>query len=192
MGAKGSHLSSSDMKSLEQSTYFNRRELKKWHKDFVRDCPSGQLKREEFQTIYRQFFPEGDPSKFSSFVFNVFDVNKDGYISFTEFIHALSITSRGSIDEKLEWAFSLYDLDNDGYITRQEMVEIVTAIYTMLGKQLEVKKLATEDTPEMRVDKIFHSMDTNRDNKLSKEEFIAGSKRDSWIVKALTFGSHNE
>ncbi|KHJ45118.1 hypothetical protein D918_04422 [Trichuris suis] len=130
------------------------------HKDFVRDCPSGLLKREEFQTIYRQFFPEGDPSKFSSFVFNVFDVNKDGYISFPEFIHALSITSRGSIDEKLEWAFSLYDLDSDGYITRQEMVEIVTAIYTMLGRQLEVKKLAAEDTPEMRVDKIFDSMDT--------------------------------
>jgi Ca2+-binding EF-hand superfamily protein len=172
------------------------------HTGFLKDCPSGTLTKEEFQKIYRQFFPFGDPSSFADYVFKVFDSNKNGTIDFKEFICALSVTSRGKMEDKLDWAFQLYDIDGDGKISYEEMLAIVEAIYKMvslviLHRQVFGLTVATqvgsmvklpedEDTPEKRVRKIFRMMDKDENGSLDMAEFKEGSKRDETIVSALS------
>ncbi|KAG9238997.1 neuronal calcium sensor 1 [Amylocarpus encephaloides] len=163
------------------------------------------LTKEEFQKIYRQFFPFGDPSSFADYVFNVFDSDKSGSIDFKEFICALSVTSRGKMEDKLDWAFQLYDIDGDGKISYDEMLAIVEAIYKMVCGKCAISWLripasfadysqvgsmvklpADEDTPEKRVRKIFRMMDKDENGSLDMEEFKEGSKRDETIVSALS------
>jgi Ca2+-binding EF-hand superfamily protein len=223
-----SKLSQEQLTELQRSTHFDKKELQQWYKGtqknwlrvfalfltppgFLKDCPSGMLTKEEFQKIYRQFFPFGDPSSFADYVFNVFDSDKSGSIDFKEFICALSVTSRGKMEDKLDWAFQLYDIDGDGKISYEEMLAIVEAIYKMvcvlahhvytretsntlnersvltLLKVGSMVKLPTdEDTPEKRVKKIFRMMDKDENGSLDMEEFKEGSKRDETIVSALS------
>ncbi|CAJ0924331.1 unnamed protein product [Ranitomeya imitator] len=105
MGKPNSKLAPEMLQDLVQSTEFSEQELKHWYKGFLKDCPSGILNLQEFQQLYIK--------------------NGDGTIDFREFICALSVTSRGSFEQKLNWAFEMYDLDGDGKITRLEMLEII-------------------------------------------------------------------
>jgi len=157
MLCRQSKLSPQQLDELQKSTHFDKKELQQWYKGrlnaipnypaprwdalltndahagFLKDCPSGTLTKEEFQKIYRQFFPFGDPSSFADYVFKVFDSDKNGTIDFREFICALSVTSRGKMEDKLDWAFQLYDIDGDGKISYEEMLAIVEAIYKMVS-----------------------------------------------------------
>jgi Ca2+-binding EF-hand superfamily protein len=184
MGAHKSKLNPQAINDLSEKTKFTPEEIRHWHDGFLKDCPTGKLTKNEFAKIYNQFFPHGDPSAFAAFVFNVFDENGDGSIEFEEFLQALSITSRGRLEDKLEWAFRLYDLDNNGTITRDEMLQIVKAIFSMVGNHANFKD--DDNTPEKRVERIFNLMDTDGNGELSKEEFLEGAKQDKSIVQALS------
>merc|ERR1712086_392523 len=165
MGANASKrkngLKAKDVQELAEKTKFSEDEIKHWHEGFLKDCPTGKLTKTEFSKIYAQFFPHGNPEAFASFVFNVFDDNGDGSI-----------------------AFELYDLDGDGTITREEMLEIVKAIFSMVGNHAKFKD--DDNTPEKRVERIFEIMDTDNNGSLSKEEFLEGAKKDQSIVQALS------
>jgi len=168
-----------ELSELVENTHFDGKELKKWYAGFIRDCPTGALNKEQFINLYSGFYESGNASKFAAHVFRTFDNNGDGTIDFREFISSLSVTTRGTLEEKLQWAFHIYDIDGDGFITQNELFSIVKAVQKMVGAIDDASITKTKMT------KIFNKMDKNHDSQLSLEEFITGAKEDETLVYML-------
>ena len=191
MGNTDGKLKSKELETLRIDTEFTDNELKEWYqwyRGILLDMPNGRMDVEEFKKIYNRMFPSGVDDKYAEHVFRSFDKNKDGQIDFREFVISISITSRGTLEQKLQWAFKVYDIDEDGYITRKEMLEIVKAIFKMSRQNSLSNSLSVSEdvaTPEERVDDIIKQLDANMDGKLSEKEFIDGSKNNPDIASKL-------
>ncbi|XP_053407400.1 Kv channel-interacting protein 4-like isoform X5 [Mercenaria mercenaria] len=169
---------------LCKNTKFTRKELQIMYRGFKQECPTGIVNEETFKEIYAQFFPQGDSSTYAHYVFMTFDHDRNGSISFEEFVMGLSVLARGSLPERLQWAFNLYDINGDGIITKDEMTDIVGAIYEMMGRF--TLPVVEEYSAREHVDKVFSKMDLNKDGVISFEEFMDSCRMDENIVRGMT------
>nr|XP_033503064.1 calsenilin-like isoform X4 [Epinephelus lanceolatus] len=168
---------------LQAQTQFTRKELQSLYRGFKNECPSGLVDEETFKSIYSQFFPQGDATTYAHFLFNAFDMDRNGSIRFEDFVIGLSVLLRGSVTEKLRWAFNLYDINKDGYITKEEMMAIMTSIYDMMGRY--TLPSVRDDSPSEHVEKFFQKMDRNRDGVVTIDEFIETCQKDENIMASM-------
>lgn len=171
------------LESLCRTTKFSRKELQILYRGFKQECPSGLVNEDTFKEIYAQFFPQGDSSSYAHFVFNAFDRDRSGAISFEEFVTGLSVLSRGSLHEKLQWAFCLYDTNGDGIITKDEMLDIVSAIYDLMGKCAQPS--IDDHTARDHVERVFQNMDADRDGVITIQEFMERCHTDETISQSM-------
>ncbi|KAM4636024.1 A-type potassium channel modulatory protein KCNIP2 isoform 2-T2 [Discoglossus pictus] len=171
------------LEQLQEQTKFTKRELQVLYRGFKNECPSGIVNEDNFKQIYSQFFPQGDSSMYAHFLFNAFDTDHNGSVSFEDFVAGLSVILRGSIDDKLNWAFNLYDLNKDGCITKEEMMDIMKSIYDMMGKCTYPNM--REDAPMEHVENFFQKMDKNNDGVVTIEEFIESCQKDENIMRSM-------
>lgn len=62
-------------------------------------------------------------------LYQCFEKNKDGHITFLEFIKTMSVfTYHGSKDNKLQNSFKLHDFDNDGKINRLDLKKYIKLV----------------------------------------------------------------
>eukprot|EP00761_Pharyngomonas_kirbyi_P001747 gb/GECH01001751.1/.p1 GENE.gb/GECH01001751.1/~~gb/GECH01001751.1/.p1 ORF type:complete len:186 (+),score=67.17 gb/GECH01001751.1/:1-558(+) len=182
MGGRHSSLQNSDFEDLHLKTHYDRKEIKQLYRQFKEEAPKGEIPQEDFHKITDLM---GIDDKFvTKLVFHAFDTNHDGSISFDEFVNAMSVMTRGTPDEKVEFAFQLYDLNHDGFISKEELLEIIQGLQRALGDLVSVQG-EEFDSPEKLVDRIFAQMDVNQDGKISLDEYKEGSLKNPSIVQGL-------
>ena len=153
---------------------FSDSELKQLYKNFnnLDKDGSGKLEPQEFFDI-----PELANNPLVKRVIDVLDRNKDGSISFMEFVQGLSSLSGGSSKEdKLRFAFQIYDTNGDGFISNGELF---TTLKMMVGNNLNDVQL------QQLCDRTIIKADKDMDGKINFEEF-GEMVKDLDVVDKLT------
>lgn len=174
------------LSTLTCRTGFSKDEIRKLYRAFKQLCPRGCATSGDLKPAYAKLFPLGDSARYTQIVFNNFDRNGDGIVSFNDLLGALTLIINGNVDQKLSWIFEFYDLNGDGCITRSEMLAIVSAIYEMMQNSQIIQSVVNK-----QVDRFFEKMDTDRDGMVSREEFMSNCKNDAIIYNQLFLFNNN-
>ncbi|XP_071406234.1 guanylyl cyclase-activating protein 1-like isoform X1 [Pithys albifrons albifrons] len=153
-------------------------EIHHWYKKFMTECPSGQLTEHEFKQFFGLRGLDPEANRYIEQMFRTFDMNKDGYIDFMEYVAALSLVLRGKMEQKLRWYFKLYDVDGNGCIDRHELLNIIKAIRAINGGDHET-------SAEEFTNRVFDRIDVNGDGELSLDEFVEGARKDEEFMEVM-------
>ena len=110
-------------------------------------------------------------------MFDLFDMDGNGVVDFSELASGLSVLCGGSRDDKAKAAFSLFDYNGDGYISLEEMTRYLASVFKVMYETQPVrlsKWVSAEDLATVTAEQAFEDADLNHDGRLSFEEFQNG------------------
>ncbi|KAF1316742.1 Recoverin family protein, partial [Globisporangium splendens] len=151
------------------------------------DCADdqGYVSREAFDECFRKIISSNQGIKAEEYehinailnrLFELFDVDKNGLVDFSEISSGLSVFCGGTSDDKVRAAFALYDYNGDGFVSMEEMTRYLTSVFKVLKeaspnalKQLENE--SAESLGARTAQQAFMEADLDHDGRLTFAEF---------------------
>ncbi|KAE9413325.1 hypothetical protein Angca_003696 [Angiostrongylus cantonensis] len=127
------NITTKNLKVVDE-THFSKNEIRSIYRAFKETSPNAVINKAILREKFAELFPHGNIEHYSDLLFDTFDNDNNGTINFQEFVKALSVLCRGTIDEKLEWLYKLYDPKGKGEITWQRLFYVITSMDDLMGK----------------------------------------------------------
>ncbi|XP_071450360.1 dual oxidase 2-like [Hetaerina americana] len=80
-------------------------------------------------------------SEFVSKMFTLVDKDKNGFISFREFLDILIVFAKGSADEKAKLMFDMYDINGTGLLTKEDFINMIKSLMDTVNAELEEEQI---------------------------------------------------
>merc|ERR1712027_284669 len=159
-----------DFAYIAKNTNFASRGIvEDYYNDLIAKCPIGKMDLEQFKVTFRLAFPERPEEKLLLLTEKVANVDKtDGMIP----LHCMGMLLY------LLCIFNLFDEDGNGTISIDELLNMM-AFFIEIGADSGKVDMATV------MAKMFQRGDQNKDDKLTKAEFVAGMTGHPVIAKIL-------
>ena len=123
-------LTEDDVEFLLANTGFDSEQIHRWHKDFLDKCATGCISKEQFKSFYVLLLPidlnEASKEEILEKLFNLFDIDGDGRLNFSEFLVSFWIRCKAPTREKYTWIFNMFDEDRNGCLSYIELRNALT------------------------------------------------------------------
>eukprot|EP00759_Apiculatamorpha_spiralis_P017815 PhF_6_TR23927/c0_g1_i1/m.33487/K19932/NCS1; neuronal calcium sensor 1 len=170
------------IRQLAATTHYDETELRELMRQFLAEAPGGYVDRVEFSVLAGMMGIQD--ADVTSLIFRAFDKNRDGMVTFGEFVTGMSVMTRGGPEEKLSFAFSLLDTRGIGYISKSDLIPVVAAIQRANMGELVSYQGEEYDNAVAYVDILFKDMGIHG-NEMTLEQYKVGALRNPSIVQAL-------
>ncbi|CAF4358386.1 unnamed protein product [Rotaria socialis] len=120
---------------IKSKTRMKTSEITSWYNEIKTRCPNGKMTKKDMLKCYRDL-STCDMDKVEhvvSAIYQAFDIDNDGKVDFREFAIGFLLTTKGTMEEKLDYTFQLYDIDKNGYIDQSEIDTMAKYVLRMLG-----------------------------------------------------------
>jgi len=186
-------LKEEDIDFLLSNTGFNVEQIREWHKQFLRKCPTGFISKKQFCAYYESLMPSTLSNKSKNEVscklFKLFDIDQDDSLCFSEFLISFWIRCQAPVREKFTWLFNMFDTDHNDYLNYYEfrhaiecclnlndLDELLEMLYEDRTQFLHNYNMANGNTQQLEdIDEAFyeeHSAFTSKSNLLYGDQML--------------------
>ncbi|CAD6184994.1 unnamed protein product [Caenorhabditis auriculariae] len=174
----------SSLQQVVDETHFSKNEVRAIYRAFKETSPNAVINKVILREKFAELFPHGDIEHYSDLLFDTFDNDGNGTINFQEFVKALSILCRGTMDEKLDWLYKLYDPKDKGEVTWHRLYYVITSMDDLMGRK--AKPSYTREQKHERASQVFQKFDVGNKGRITKEDFIRICKTDRTILNSIS------
>ncbi|XP_006629147.2 calcium and integrin-binding protein 1 [Lepisosteus oculatus] len=171
MGTSASKLPKDLLSEYQELTFLTKQEILLAHRKFTellsreeRQFPSSRVSMEKILSL-----PELKCNPFRQRICLVFSTseNKDGSLSFEDFLDLLSAFSDSATPEiKSHYAFRIFDFDDDGTLDRADLEKLVNC----LTGDTDETRLSAEEMRQL-ISNILEESDIDKDGTVNLSEF---------------------
>ncbi|KAL9652767.1 hypothetical protein ABK040_010800 [Willaertia magna] len=166
---------------------FKLHEIHQLYTNWYRLFPSGYASRSNFINYVKEEKGIVNPEEISKEFFRVLDVNKDGKITFSEYLGFMSIikpTSRPVEPEQLiTFLFKVYDKEEKGHLTNYDLLQCTKQVFISKGYDINEERVAKAIDNNIKT--LLEMCDKNGDSKLTLEELLEGYKTNKNLLEYL-------
>ncbi|CAF2956210.1 unnamed protein product [Rotaria sp. Silwood2] len=183
-------LTKQEINILSLKTNLTPEDIQQYYLRFVHCYPHGYLSRQQFIKYYQQLRDEHSLQikPLIKQLFDVFDLNKDNKLDFSEFLLLNVLTNNGSINEKLKLIFSLYNNEKEKKksMSRDELKEFLRNMFDLFDIP------SSKNHITQVIDKIFQIYSINKYDKINWNQFIKEIHNDDNLYEEFILLDQNK